>query len=223
MVITWYGQSCFRIQSGDLVLVTDPFSKEIGLKPPTGQADIVTISHEHYDHNNREAIKGEPFIIDGPGEYALKGVSVMGIPSRHETAKAEEPSSAKATEATGGPITIFVIEMEDMRVCHLSDQGKKLTDEQLEQIGDVDVLFVPVGGKYTINSDEALEVINQIEPRVIIPMHYKIDGLKIDLDMVDKFAKEIGVKKENMNVAKVTLKKKTLPEGENEAYVMSLS
>ena len=213
MVITWYGQSCFRIQSGDLVLVTDPFSKEIGLKPPTGQADIVTISHEHYDHNNREAIKGDPFIAEGPGEYSLKGVSIIGVPSRHETEKAEGE----------GPNTIFVIDMEDMRICHLGDQGKKLANEQLEQIGDVDVLFIPIGGKYTLNSEEALEAINQIEPRIIIPMHYKVDGLKIDLDTVDKFAKETGVKKENMNVSKVTLKKKAMPEGNNEVYVMSLS
>lgn len=218
MVITWYGQSCFRLQSGELVLVTDPFSKEIGLKPPVGQADIVTISHEHYDHNNREAIKGVPFIIDGPGEYSLKGASIIGIPSRHET----EPSSAKASEGEG-PNTIFVIEMEDMKVCHLGDLGKKLTNEQIEQIGEVDILFIPVGGKFTLNSDEALEVIAQIEPRIIIPMHYKVDGLKIDLDAVDKFAKEIGVKKENMNVPKVTLKKKGLPEEDNEVYVMGLS
>jgi len=210
MVITWYGQSCFRIQSGDLVLITDPFSKEIGLKPPAGQADIITISHEHYDHNNRGAVKGNPFIIDSPGEYSLKGISVIGIPSRHETEKAQG----------SGPNTIYVIEMEDMRICHLGDQGKKLSNEQLEQIGDVDTLLIPIGGTYTLNAEEALDTISQIEPRIIIPMHYKINGLNINLDTVDKFAKEIGVKKENINVPKITLKKKTLPEGDNEVYIM---
>lgn len=196
-----------------MVIVTDPFSKEIGLKPPTGQANIVTISHEHYDHNNREAVKGNPFIIDGPGEYSLNGASIVGIPSRHETEQSQGEGSN----------TIYIIEIEGIRICHLGDQGKKLTDEQLEQIENVDILFIPVGGTYTLNADEALGVINQIEPRVIIPMHYKINGLKINLDGVDKFAKEIGVRKENMNVSKVTLKKKDLPEGDNEVYIMKIS
>ncbi len=212
MIITWYGQSCFRIQSGDLVLVTDPFSKDIGLKPPTGQADIVTVSHNHDDHNNVGVIKGNPFIIDGPGEYSLKGVNVIGIPSTHET---------KNGNGEGENI-IYVIDIEDMKVCHLGDQGMKLTDSQVEALGDVDVLFIPVGGKFTLNADEALDVIGQIEPRVIIPMHYQINGLTIkELEKVDKFAKEIGCKKENMNVGKVTLKKKMLPEEDNEVYVMA--
>lgn len=222
MIITWYGQSCFRIQSGELVVVTDPFSKDIGLKPPTGQADIVTVSHDHDDHNNVNVIKGDPFVIDGPGEYSLKGISVIGIPSTHGE-NTEDPASAKATAGeVSDDNTIYVIEMEGMRVCHLGDQGAKLTNDQIEALGDIDVLFIPIGGTYTINADEALNVIGQIEPRVIIPMHYQIDGLKMkELAKVDTFAKEIGCKKENMNVAKVTLKKKMLPEGDNEVYILT--
>jgi len=213
MVITWYGQSCFRLQTGELVVVTDPFSKDIGLRPPTGQADIVTISHEHFDHNNRDVIKGDPFIVEGPGEYSLKGINIVGIPSTHES------SSGKGE----GGNTIYVIEMEDIKVCHLGDQGKKLTDEQIEKIGAVDVLFVPVGGTFTLDAEEALDVIGQIDPKIIIPMHYKINGLKIDLDTVDKFTKEIGAKKENINVPKVTLKKKLLSDiSDNEIYIMAL-
>ena len=218
MVITWYGQSCFRIQSGELVVITDPFSKEIGLRPPAGQADVVTISHEHADHNNREAIKGEPFIADGPGEYSLKGADIIGIQSTHET---------KSGEGKGAN-TIFVIDIEDIRVCHLGDQGKLLTNEQLEQIHNVDILFVPIGGTYTLNTEEALEVIGQLEPKVIIPMHYAFEEFKavkgcLPLETVDKFAKEIGCKKENMNVGKVTLKKKNLEEMSGEAFVMGLT
>ncbi|TRZ77464.1 MBL fold metallo-hydrolase [bacterium] len=214
MIITWYGQSCFRIQSGDLVLITDPFSKDIGLKPPTGQADIVTVSHDHADHNNVNVIKGDPFIVDGPGEYSLKGVSVIGIPSTH----------GENTEDGIDHNTIYIIEIEGMRVCHLGDQGMKLTGDQIEELGDIDILFVPIGGTYTLNTSEALNVIGQVEPRVIIPMHYQINGLNIKgLEKVDTFAKEIGCKKENMNVAKVTLKKKMLPEGDNEVYVMTIS
>lgn len=210
MIITWYGQSCFRIQSGELVLVTDPFSKDIGLKPPTGQADIVTVSHDHDDHNNISVIKGDPFVVDGPGEYSLKGISIVGIPSTHETANG----------GGEGENTIYVMDIEGMKVCHLGDQGAKLTNDQIEAMGDIDVLFIPIGGTFTLNADEALDVIGQIEPRVIIPMHYQINGLKIKgLEKVDKFAKEIGCKKENMNVGKVTLKKKMLPEGDNEVYI----
>jgi len=222
MIITWYGQSCFRIQSGDLVLVTDPFSKDIGLKPPTGQADIVTISHNHNDHNNVSVIKGDPFVIDGPGEYSLKSVSIIGISSTHET-KNGNPDLVKATE-NEKLNTIYVIDIEGMRICHLGDQGTKLTNDQIEALGDVDILFIPIGGTFTLDADEALNVIGQVEPRVIIPMHYQINGLKIkELEKVDKFAKEIGCKKENMNVGKVTLKKKMLPEGDNEIYVMGIA
>lgn len=214
MVITWYGQSCFRIQSGELVLITDPFHKEMtGLRPPSGQADIVTISHEHEDHNNRDAIKGNPFIIDGPGEYSLKGADIAGIQSSHNTKDGQER----------GNNIIFLIDMEDIRICHLGDQGQKLSDKQLEEIQGVDVLFVPAGGTYTLNAEEALEVINQLEPKIIIPMHYKVEGLKINLDSVDKFAKEIGCKKENMNIPRLVIKKKMLSDANNETYVMAVA
>lgn len=217
MVITWYGQSCFRIQSGELVIVTDPFAKEIGLKPPSGQADIVTISHEHLDHNNREAIKGEPFIVDGPGEYSIKGADIIGIPSTHNTKNGEGK----------GDNTIFIIDVEDIRICHLGDQGKILTNEQIDQIQNIDILFIPIGGTYTLNAEEALEVIGQLEPKAIIPMHYGFegfDGVKgcLPLEKADKFAKEIGCKKENMNVGKVTLKKKNIEEMSGEAFVMGV-
>ena len=169
MKITWHGQSCFKIAIKDVTLVTDPFGKDIGLKPPHFEADIVTVSHDHHDHNNVSALRGTPFVVDGPGEYELKGVAISGISSFHDNKEGQER----------GKNTIFIIEAEEMRICHLGDLGeKKLTDNQLEEIGDIDILMIPVGGVYTIDSEEAAGIISQIEPRIVIPMHYKIPGLK---------------------------------------------
>lgn len=215
MNIIWYGQSCFKIQGKDVVLVTDPFNKEIGLKPPSGSADIVTVSHEHFDHNNRSAVKGEPFIIDGPGEYEIKKVVIRGIESHHDSAKGENR----------GNNTIFTILMDEISLCHLGDLGQKsLEAEQLKAIGEIDILFVPIGGVYTINAKEAKTIIGQIEPRMIIPMHYKIPGVKGDLlklDDIKDFCQEYNLNARE-TVSKITVKKKDLPEEEPQYVVMDL-
>lgn len=211
MNITWYGHSCFKLQDKDTTLITDPFRKEMGLKPPATSADIVTISHEHQDHNNREIIKGEPFVIDGPGEYEIKKVVVRGIVSSHD-AEGEEPN------------TIYIIIMDDIRFCHLGDLGQKaLETEQLKAIGDVDVLFIPVGGHSTIGSKEADAIISQIEPRIIVPMHYRIAGVQggaAELDDIKQFA--AGHSLNGTPVGKLTLKKKDLPEEESQCVIMEL-
>lgn len=212
MVITWYGQSCFKIQSGETVLFTDPFCKEIGLTPPRGQANIVTISHQHRDHNNYDALTGEPLVIKGPGEYETKGISIKGILSFHDNKEGKER----------GTNTIYVIEVEGMKICHLGDLGEeKLNDEQVEEINGVDILMIPVGGTFTINGEDAVEVINQIEPRIVIPMHYKIPGLAIKMDGVDVFLKEMGISKKEA-VDKLTMKKKDLPQEETEVIIMRI-
>jgi len=212
MVITWYGQSCFKIQSGEIVLFTDPFAKEIGLAPPRGQANIVTVSHNHFDHNNSEAINGGSLVIDGPGEYESKGVDIRGILSFHDDKEGKER----------GINTIYVIEMEGIKICHLGDLGQaKLAPEQVEKIDGVDILMIPVGGTYTIDEEMAAEIINQIEPRIVIPMHYKIPGLTSKIEGVDAFLKEMGVAKKE-TVDKLTLKKKDLPEGDMQVVVMKI-
>src|SRR3990167_9310915 len=209
MVITWYGQSCFKIQSGETVLFTDPFNKEIGLTPPRGQADIVTVSHAHFDHNNCEALSGEPLIIEGPGEYEAKKVEVKGVLSFHDDKEGKER----------GINTIYVIEVEGVKICHLGDFGQsKLTAEQVEKIDGVDILMIPVGGTYTIDGETAVEIINQVEPRIVIPMHYKISGLAAKLDGVDVFLESMGRAKKRGG-DKITLKKKELPEEETEVVV----
>jgi len=202
MVINWYGQSCFKIIANALTIVTDPFAKNIGLRPPAFAADIVCVSHQHEDHNNISAIGGEPFVVDGPGEYEIKGISILGVESFHDQKQGQER----------GLNTIYLIESEEIRLCHLGDFGQeKLSDEQLEALGGVDMLVVPVGGKNTIDASTAAALVNQLEPKLVVPMHYKLPDLKVELDSADKFLKELGAPSKEL-VDKITVKKKLLPE-----------
>ncbi len=200
MEITWLGQACFRIKSKDAVIVTDPYDKSIGYQMGKVSADIVTISHSHYDHNNAAAISGEPKIINGPGEYEIKGVMITGIQTFHD---AEEGKKR-------GKNTVYLIETEDLVVCHLGDLGHIPTADQVEAMSNVDILMVPVGGNYTINAVQAAEVISLIEPKIIIPMHYKTDVIKLEIDSVDKFLREMGVKAPQPQ-PKLVVNKNTLP------------
>ncbi len=201
-----------KTKNGDkIIIITDPFTKDYGLIPPRAGADIVLISHDHNDHNNVKAIAGEPFIIEGPGEYDVKGVFVKGVYSYHDTSKGAER----------GINTIYVIEAEGMKICHLGDFGEaELSNNQLDKIGEVDILIVPVGGVYTINGTEAVKIINQIEPKIVIPMHYKIPKLTLKLNSVDKFLEEIGEEKEKLE--ELSIQKKDLTEEKMRIVVMKL-
>src|SRR3989344_3175518 len=149
MTITWFGQSCFRIEGKDVSILIDPFDKEIGLKVPRTRDAIILVTHEHHDHNNTEDAEG--FIIRGPGEYEKSGVQVVGIPSYHDNEQGTKR----------GLNTIFVLKVEDVKICHLGDLGQdKLTDEQIETIGEVDILMVPIGGRYTKDGKEEVHVGN---------------------------------------------------------------
>lgn len=211
MTISWYGQSCFRLESKGVSVLIDPFSKEIGLRPPRLNDNIFLVSHEHYDHNNVEGVSPEQFVIRGPGEYEKSGIHIEGIMSYHDNTQGTQR----------GLNTIYLIRMEDMRLCHLGDLGQsKLIDEQIEAIGDVDILFIPVGGKYTIDGKEAAEVVKQIEPKIIVPMHYKVPGLNIDIDGPQKFLKEIGIKPEEVESYRIAAK--NLPTEEVKLVVFKL-
>jgi L-ascorbate metabolism protein UlaG (beta-lactamase superfamily) len=208
MQITWKGQSCFQIvvqkaKNSQVTMVVDPYGEEIGLKPSFQPADIVLVTHNHGDHNNIKSVPGNPFAISGPGEYEIKEVYVEGISAWHDNAQGKER----------GDNTIYIIKAEDLKLCHLGDLGQKeLTDEQLDKIGQVDVLMIPVGGNFTISAKEAMGIMSQIEPKITIPMHYQIPKLKVKLDDVDKFLKSLGVKSLTPE-SKLTVKKKDiLPE-----------
>lgn len=213
--IYWAGQSCFQIEvsnsrdhSADIVI--DPYDNDTGLKLPNISADIVLVTHDHHDHNNIEDIKGSPFVVKGPGEYEVKDVFIKGIPSFHD----DENGKNK------GGNTIYMIEAEDMRICHLGDLGQKqLTDEQLEKIDSVDILMIPVGGNYTIDSSGAQKIISQIEPKIVIPMHFSLPKLKMDLDDVSKFLKTMG-KASVSPVDKLLVKSSTLPKDGMEIVVL---
>ncbi|MGE5603763.1 MAG: MBL fold metallo-hydrolase [Nitrososphaerales archaeon] len=184
MDIDWFGQSCFRIKEGNVTVVTDPYDKSIGYTVPKLRADFVTISHDAPGHANGSAVKGEPKILTRPGEYEIKGVFVTGIQTwRGSTAKGE------AKEEN----TVFVFEFGELTVCHLGDLSKVLTQAQVESMPDVDVLLVPVGGGGALDADKAAEVIAQLEPRIVVPMHYLTQYTTLKLDPLPKFLKEMGV------------------------------
>ncbi len=212
MTITWYGLSCFKItnQGGHLTIITDPFNKSIGLNPPRGSADIVTVSHEHDDHNNVKAISDNPFIINSPGEYEIQGIRIIGCSSFHDKKQGQER----------GINTIYLIEMDKIRICHLGDFGQpRLAEEQLEAVGQIDILIIPIGDTYTIGAAEAVKVAKQLEPHLIIPMHYKLPGLKIDLAGLGDFLKELGLNKKPA-IDKLTIKNKDLIGKDMEVVVL---
>jgi len=219
MNIQYYGHSCFKITtkpSGrateDLVFFIDPFDKSIGLRPPQGQADAVFITHEHHDHNNAEALKGSPIVVNTPGEYSIKGMNIVGIDSWHDDQNG----------MLRGHNCIYIFEAEEMKICHLGDLGTNLDSEQLEMIEGVDVLFVPIGGKYTIDSKKAVEIVRKIEPVIIIPMHYKTKESILDIDDEKKFCAEIG-NCPAQKIPKLTFKKKDLENKNMEVVLMEIS
>jgi L-ascorbate metabolism protein UlaG (beta-lactamase superfamily) len=214
--ITWAGQSCFQINISNSKdhsanIVIDPFNENGGLKVLKTSADIVMITHDHPDHNCVKYIKGEYFLVSGPGEYEVKGVFIKGIPAFHDDLQGKEK----------GKITIYAFEAEGIKFCHLSDLGQsQLTNEQLEEIGSVDVLMVPVGGGgFTVDGQAASKIISQIEPKIVIPMHYHLPGLKMKLDDTSKFLKAMG-KNSIVPQEKLQVKLSTLPKEGMEVVVL---
>ena len=214
MLITWIGHSCFKIQDKNgpdgIVVVTDPFDKKVGLKPPAFEANIITVSHDHFDHNNVKSLRGNSFVIDSAGEYDVKGVSVQGVEAYHDDKHGKER----------GLNIIYRIELDDISIAHLGDLGHTLENKQLEVLAGTDILLVPVGGKYTLDAKQAVEVVSQIEPRIVIPMHYKVPGLKLDIAGVDEFIKEMGIKPTEEE--KLKIQKKDLPQEDMELVVMKI-
>jgi L-ascorbate metabolism protein UlaG (beta-lactamase superfamily) len=180
--VTWLGHGCFRLRGRGAAAVTDPYPPSIGLKLSRLEADLVTVSHSHENHSYTQVVR-DAYEINGPGEYEVAGISVIGVPTFHDSEKG----------ARKGRNTVYLLEIDDVRVCHLGDLGHRLDDAEAEAISSPDVLLVPVGGRNAMNAAQAAEVVRQLEPRYVVPMHYAIPGLKRELDSIDRFLKEMGV------------------------------
>lgn len=215
MVIKYFGHSAFFIKSKEARIITDPYSASTGLSFPKTEADLVTISHSHQDHNSLQSVTGDPLIIDYPGEFEKKEVRVIGYKSYHDNKKGEER----------GENIVYKIEADDISVLHCGDLGTMPSDEFIDQIGEVDVLLVPVGGVYTIDAQEAIQLIKKIEPNLVIPMHYANPQLNekvfSGLAPVEDFLKKLG-KDSIAPEAQLTLKKDDL-QGEMRVIVMEIS
>ncbi len=210
MEITWLGHSCFRLRGRDATVLTDPCAKTTGYSIGRPTADIVTVSHDHPAHNNVKAVPGTPRVVEGPGEFEIAGVLIMGVRTYHDKEQGKE----------FGKNTAFVFELDDVRVCHLGDLGHVPTPQQVEELSGVDILLAPVGGGSTIGGAAAAETVSLLEPKLVIPMHYKTPASKGELEPLDRFLKEIGAPGAvNEKQPKLSVTKSTLP---HETKVMVL-
>ena len=200
MEISWLGHSCFRIRGSHAIVITDPYSPSLGYSLGKPTARIVTVSHQHSGHSYVQGIGGEPRLVIRPGEYEISDVLIIGIATFHDADRGKER----------GENTVYLMEVDEISVCHLGDLGHVLTAEQVEEIGNVDVLLLPVGGVSTINAPMAAEVVRQLEPKAVVPMHYKTSALSRELEPVERFLKEIGVKQVEPQ-PKLSFTKSSLP------------
>lgn len=213
MDITYLGHASFKIKTKTATVVTDPFdSKMVGLKYSGVEGDIVTVSHDHADHNASDKVTGAKKVVAGPGEYEISGVSFIGYPSFHDNEKG----------AARGKNTIYVIEAEGLRIVHLGDLGHALSEDLINEMGDVDILMIPVGGEYTIGPKEASEMVSKIEPFFVMPMHYMQEGLNKEtfakIEPVETFLKESGLTTERL--PKFTIKKEDILEDQNTKIIL---
>ncbi|WP_322805710.1 MBL fold metallo-hydrolase [Thermanaerothrix sp.] len=185
MEITWYGHSCFRITERNLAtVVTDPYDhRAVGYAPLKLKADIVTVSHSAPGHNYLAAVKGEPYVITGPGEYEIGGVFITGLQTNGMGKKStDEPRN-----------TLYLIEYNGINVLHLGNLNRVPTQAEVESLGPVHIVLVPVGGGSTLNAAKAAEVISLLEPNIVIPMHYATPESTVKLDGLNKFLKAMGL------------------------------
>jgi len=190
MEITYLGHSCFRVRGRDAAIVTDPFSPKYGYTMGRPSAGIVTVSQEggpdRDDHAYVEGVAGEPHVVNGPGEYEISNLLINGV------------RTYAGAGGNGGQLrlnTVYVIDVDELRVCHLGELAGILTAEQVESIGSINVLMVPVGGGETIGPNLAAQVVSQLEPNIVLPMHFRIQGTRSErLEPVDRFIREMGAK-----------------------------
>ena len=216
MYITWLGHSCFKIQtkpqkdSDEITVITDPYDRATGLRLPRTTAQIVTVSHSHHDHNFIDGVSGEPFVINQVGEYEVRQIFIYGLASFHDKNQGQDL----------GKNIIYKIQSEGLTIAHLGDLGHPLDNGLLEKLEGTDILFVPVGGEATLSGKQAAEIVAQIEPRIVIPMHYKIPGLTIKLDTADGFLREMGASKKEVQ-EKLKITQKDLPAEKTQVVLLA--
>lgn len=204
MQIQYFGLSSFKITTKEATVITDPFHKDSGLTPPRGAADILILAEKNKKlYTAVSGVSGQHFDITDPGEYDLKGVTVTGLPLKQEEKF----------------VSIFLIESEDIRILNLTHiKDFNIKEEELESLGNIDILILPIGGNIVLSAATAAKIVNQIEPKIVIPSHYKMKGLILDLDPIEKFVKEMGGKKEE--IEKLTVKKKDLQEEDIKVIIL---
>jgi L-ascorbate metabolism protein UlaG (beta-lactamase superfamily) len=193
MEITWYGRACFRLKGRDATVITDPCPPSTGFVAGRHNVDLLTISHDHPDHTYTRSISAA-LTLTRPGEYEFRDLLVTAVRSFHDG----EGGAAHGTNM------IFAVEIEGVHVCHLGDLGHLLTDDQLSELGPIDVLLVPVGGQTTVTPAEAAEVVAQVSPKLVIPMHFAVDGGSSDLLSADTFLHEMAAEPIRQPKAQVT-------------------
>lgn len=195
MEITWYGLSCFRLTDrGQTTVVTDPYNGNLGLPPLKLRGDVVTISHDAAGHNYESAVSNRQHSLTGPGEYEIGGVFITGIATHRDVNTRDN--------------ILYLFDYGGVTIAHLGDMAKVPTQTQIEALEEVNVLLVPVGGGNSLNAAQAAELVSMIEPNIVVPMHYSIPKLKLELEDVERFLKEMGV---------------TTPEAESSLKVTSSS
>jgi len=213
MEIRFIGHSCFEIKGKEVNLVIDPYDEKVGYKLPKLSADVLLISHDHFDHSNKKGVSDYELLVDSPGEYETNGVFIYGRSTYHDGKNGE----------SRGDNTIYLVNIDGFNILHLGDLGHELSQSTMEKISNVDVLMIPVGGNYTIDAKTATKVISALEPGIVIPMHYKTDdltGVK-DIDGVDKFLDEMGIENgDKQGIDKLVIKSKSdIPE-ETEVVIL---
>lgn len=180
MEIVWYGLSCFRFsERKHATIITDPYGESLGLPALKLKGEVVTISHDAKGHSSKTAVTGVEHTLIGPGEYEIGNVFITAIVT---------PADAKTTKNV-----IYLYDFNGITIAHLGDMQKVPTQTQIEALEEVNVLLLPVGGGNSLNAAQASELVSMIEPNIVVPMHYHLPGLKLELDDVDRFLKEMGV------------------------------
>lgn len=183
MKIEYLGHSCFKLTSkSGIAVVCDPYDSSIGYKMPQVTADIATASHHHYDHDNVKAVSGNPVFIDYMIDGVVSGIKISSVKSYHDTVRGK----------ARGENIIYKFEIDGLTICHLGDLGEDFSQDLSNRIAPVDILLTPVGGNYTIDAKTAKKYVDAIEPDIVVPMHYSVEGGKIDIDGVQNFLSLFG-------------------------------